>query len=205
MAASLVLLAVAALIVGLETDSDQDEAGLEAAPSAEIRGCQERIEGPRLTPDRRDTAIGPITFGGLPRVYRNALATAKPGEEPAPMKVITLLRAGSTVTLNVPPDERAWMVLLYLPIRFEPSAPLQGQETAVTLEACEKVRSERAQRRECHWEPYRACESGLTQFNGGFFIDFKQAPQEGRCARLEVWVEGKPTPLVVTPFSRRSC
>jgi hypothetical protein len=168
-------------------------------PRADVRGCRERIEGPRtLTPERGGTTIGPISFGA-PAVYRD-LASRPQDWEPFPeygmpaIKVIAVLRAGSRVTLVVPREQRPWMKLIY-------ARPGRGGTHAVALRACRQLRSRRAQRRECGWRghpaglPYAACRSRYTNFSGGFGLDFAEAPKRGLCAELIVWVKGKQRPL----------
>lgn len=41
---------------------------------------------------------------------------------------------------------------------------------------------------------YTACRTGPTFFNGGFEIDYDEAPQQGRCAELIAWVKGEGEP-----------
>jgi hypothetical protein len=72
----------------------------------------------------------------------------------------------------------------------------------LTLQACRRLKSRRAQRRECGWggrPPWNpanwACKLRYTQFSGGFGLDLKSALRQGLCAELIVWVEGKDTPL----------
>jgi hypothetical protein len=160
----------------------------------EIRGCRERIEGPRLvTPQRGDVVVGPIAFGPLAQTYRAQAAhpeswEAIPRYGMPTIKIIAALRAGGGVRLVVPRGQRAWMKLLY-------ERPDRGGTHAVGLQACRRFGSRRAQRRECGWRPYRACRSRYTNFSGGFGLDFAQAPQRGLCAELIVWVKGAERPL----------
>lgn len=39
-----------------------------------------------------------------------------------------------------------------------------------------------------------ACRTGPTFFNGGFEIEYDEAPQQGRCAELIAWVKGEGEP-----------
>jgi hypothetical protein len=72
--------------------------------SAPVRGCRERIEGPRtIMPERADTVIGPIALGALPATYRD-LASRPADWERVPrygmpaFKAMAVLRAGARVT-----------------------------------------------------------------------------------------------------------
>ena len=40
----------------------------------------------------------------------------------------------------------------------------------------------------------RTCRSRVTPFSGGFEIDYAEAPRQGRCAELIVWVAGEREP-----------
>jgi hypothetical protein len=156
-------------------------------PRAVVRGCAARISG---GPARRDgdTIVGPLRFNmqsySRPRVWRGLV---RDGQW---LKSVARLRAGGQVTLVVPPEQRAWMRLAY--------AHRRGGAAAVTLRACRHRRSRAARRRECEWAEagadYTACRSGPTFFSGGFEIDYAEAPQQGRCAELIVWVEGEQEP-----------
>ena len=111
------------------------------------------------------------------------------------MKSVARVRGGAQVTLEVPPEQRPWMRLRY--------ARRRDGAAAVTLRACRHRRSRAARRRECVWAEgiagppgsvrgdYTACRAGPTFFNGGFEIDYAEAPQQGRCAELIVWVKGE--------------
>jgi hypothetical protein len=98
--------------------------------------------------------------------------------------------------LLVPLEQRSWMRLAY--------AHRRRGTAAVTLRACRHRRSRAAQRRECRWaegvlpgsakDDYTACRSGATFFSGGFEIDYDDAPRQGRCAELIVWVKGEQEP-----------
>lgn len=174
------------------------EPGFTAAhrPSPAVaRGCASRISG---GPGRRDgdTIVGPLRFntqGYSPlRVWRRQVRSGQW------MKSVARLSPGGQVTLVVPPGQRSWMRLAY--------AQRRGGEAAVTLRACRHRRSRAARRRECVWAEgiagppgsirgdYTACRTGPTFFNGGFEIDYDEAPQQGRCAELIVWVKGEEEP-----------
>jgi hypothetical protein len=162
-------------------------------------------------PQRRgDTIIGPVDFTNLPATYADAAASQArggPGYQPPPgfnaqpMKVIATLRAGTAATLTVPRSERRWLRLLYdvsSPRAMERGAP------AITLQACRTVSSRSAQFRECGRSlPPDACKRPYTEFNGGIYVDFAHAPKRGRCADLQVLVNGSSTPLVGRLFGRR--
>jgi hypothetical protein len=98
------------------------------------------------------------------------------------------LRAGSQVTLVVPREQRRWMRLLY-------ESPFRRGEYAITLRACRRLKTLRAQRRECRWGPFGACRRHHTEFDGGVAVDFANAPRRGLCGELIVWVKGKKRPL----------
>jgi len=159
-----------------------------------------RIEGPRLETNRqRDTVIGPVTFTKLRSAYRDARAASRrEPDEAIPMKIITLVKAGSQPTLAVPQNERGWMELRY-------RVPFKRGQDALTLNACEQSDSPEVQARECGWEPYNGCRWDVTQFNGGFVVDFDRAPRKGRCARLEIWTPDRQRPATGNLFARRGC
>jgi hypothetical protein len=161
-------------------------------PRAVVRGCASRISGGPSRRDR-DTIVGPLRFNmrsySPPRAWRRLV---RDGQW---MKSVARLRAGAQVTLVVPPGQRTWMRLAY--------AQRRGGVAAVTLRACRHRRSRAAQRRECVWAEgvagppgpargdYTACRAGPTFFSGGFEIDYAEAPEQGRCAELIVWVKGE--------------
>jgi hypothetical protein len=170
--------------------------GERSAPKAEVRGCRERIEGVGglINPDpQRDTVVArSIWFLGARATYRRT-----PHESRQPLKVPVVVRSGAPVTLAVPPSERQWLHLAYLHFN-------RGTE-AVTLDPCPHPATAKAQRRACHWSPYRACSSGLTAFAGGFFLHVRRAPREGRCATLQVWAGERANPITTRPFTSRDC
>jgi hypothetical protein len=164
-------------------------------PRAVVRDCASRIDG-GSKPRAGDTIIGPLRFnmqGYSP--LRSWRRMVRDGQW---LKSVARVRAGAQVTLVVPPEQRPWMRLAY--------AHRRGGAAAVTLRACRHRRSRAARRRECVWaegvvgapgslrDDYTACRSGPTFFNGGFEIDYEEAPQQGRCAELVVWVEGEQEP-----------
>lgn len=158
---------------------------------------------------KRDTVIGPIVFTGLPQAYRDLASRPRQWQPYADvkmpaLKIIALLRSGVRVTLKVPPEERSWLRLIYLP-------PLRRGVDAITLQACDRLRSRRAQRRECGWGVKRAgtirfpaCQSDYTQFSGGFGVDFAQAPKRALCAKLLVWVQDERRPVLKPLFKPRT-
>jgi hypothetical protein len=154
-------------------------------PSAPVQGCASRIDG--STPARDgDTIIGPLRFNmqeySSLRAWRELVRSDQWLKSPA------RVRAGAQVTLVVPSEQRQWMRLEYA----------HRGTAAVTLRACRHRRTRAARRRECVWTEgiggYKACRSGPTFFSGGFEIDFDEAPQQGRCAELIVWVDGEQQP-----------
>ena len=164
-------------------------------PRAGVRGCASRIGGgPRRRDD--DTIIGPLRFNM--GVYSPLHAWRRLVRDRQWMKSVARVRAGAQVTLQVPPEQRSWMRLRY--------AHRRGGAAAVTLRACRHSRSRAAQRRECEWAEgfvgppgsvrgdYTACRSGPTFFNGGFEIEYEEAPLQGRCAELIVRVRGEQEP-----------
>lgn len=169
-------------------------------PPAPVRGCRERVEGvARITPSaQRDTIIGPMAFIGLPVIYRDFAARAGEGLEADPrvgmpvMKSIAWIRSNTRVTVVVPKRQRAWNRLAY-------ERPPRGGVHALTFRACRKLRSRRAQQRECGWprpwRSYKACRRPYTEFNGGVGIDFAEAPDRGLCAEVILWVEGREKPF----------
>jgi hypothetical protein len=186
-------IAVCALAVLVGCASDEEPRPLTAAvsmdaaseppPRAVVRGCAGRIEA--STPRRRDdTVVGPFRFNvrgySRPRAWRQIVKAGQWIKSPAK------LRAGAEVTLEVPEEQRSWMSLAY--------ALPRPEVAAVTLRACRHRPTPAARRRECKWTAYTACRSGPTYFSGGFVIDYDEAPQQGRCAELIVWVEGEEEP-----------
>lgn len=156
---------------------------------ARVVGCRERVEGGRLAPSAgRDAILGPIALLSAASNYRAMVSSpesARPDPNTGlnPMKVLALVRAGTTVRLSVPRAQRAWMRLLYGDHR-------RGEHT-VTLRACRRSASKTQQRRECGWPPHTACRWRNTQFAGGLSIMFAQAPRRGRCAELIASTEGR--------------
>jgi hypothetical protein len=152
-------------------------------PRAVVRGCASRIDGgPK--PVKGDTVIGPLRFnmqGYSPRRSWRRLV-----RDGGWLKSVARVRAGRQVTLEVPAEQRPWMRLAY--------AHHPGGAAAVTLRACRHRRSPAARRRECVWSAFTACRSGPTFFSGGFEIDYAEAPQQGRCAELIVWVKDAQEP-----------
>ena len=188
------VLGVAVLLL-LQRSDESSPTEDSAATAAPVRGCHERVDGPRIVPDPRvDTVIGPMGFLRLPAVYRDyasrrdAELLADPDVGMPSMKSIGVLRAGARVTLSVPREQRRWLKVIY-------DSPDHHGGHTITLDACNTFNSSAARRRECRWKPDRACRSGATQFNGGFGVDFVNAPRRGLCAKLIVRVKGRRQPL----------
>ena len=121
-AATLLATVVVVGVVVAVRDSGSSPATTEraGAEAVEVRGCQQRVEGGRLSPVRaRDTIIGPLAFLALPETYRMNRSRSGAELEPYPgvgmpaMKIIALLRTGQRVTIAVPREQRRWMKLLY--------------------------------------------------------------------------------------------
>lgn len=185
------------LLVGVNGSGDGSSPQGDATDStrflrAGVRGCPQRVEGGKLTPQpAHDTIIGPLTFVRLRSGFHSSVrdrhrATAEylPGLRAHPMKAIALVRAGTDLRLVVPAHQRGWMRLFYSGRRLG--------EHAVTLRSCRRFRSRAAQRRECAWSGRldTACQWINTQFAGGIYVDFDHAPKLGRCAELLVRVKG---------------
>lgn len=83
------------------------------------------------------------------------------------LKSIALVQPGARVTIVVPAAQRGWMRLEYLHGNH-------GPVHAVTIQACERK---------------------LSPYSGGFTIDYARAPHQGRCATVEVWIDGRDEPL----------
>ena len=156
-----------------------------------VRGCRERVEGGKIVPSRRvDTVIGPMAFIRLPHIYRDYASRPDSELKPDPgvgmpsMKSIGVLRAAARVRLVVPRRQRRWMKVVY-------DYPDHDGGYAITLQACRRLDSRRARRRECGWRPDLACRWRYTQFSGGFGLDFANAPRRGLCAELIVRVKGE--------------
>jgi hypothetical protein len=214
---TIIALTLVALVAGVAIATDSQERGVSippeggqplragfAAPGATagseppravVRGCASRIGGGIERRDD-DTIIGPLRFNMQSyspiRKWRQLVRSEQW------MKSVARLRGGAQVTLVVPPEQRRWMRLQY--------AQRRDGVAAVTLRACRYRRSRAARRHECVWAEgvagppgsvrgdYTACRSGPTFFNGGFEIDYAEAPQQGRCAELVVWVKGEQEP-----------
>jgi hypothetical protein len=183
-----------ALPGGSNTSSLGSGLGPGGPPDAAVRGCRQRVEGRTLRARRDlDTIVGPIAFMRAGETYRHYAKRPDSALQPHPglsmpaMKVLALVRAGSSVTLVVPKRQRGWMKLVY--------GQTRRGAYAITLRACRRSASEEARARECGWPPYRACRSRTTQFSGGFGLDFADAPRRGRCAKLVVWVAASKKPL----------
>jgi hypothetical protein len=136
----------------------------------------------------RDTVIGPIAFYNLPAQFRpDAQRQGHVGSLNAPpMKALAIVRAGRTVTITVPRDQRGWMRLFYDRSAYG-GAP--GSQS-VTFRSCRRLTSAQARASECG-ELTTACGSASTQFAGEIYVDYAAAPDQGRCARLEVSVQGE--------------
>jgi hypothetical protein len=188
--------AAAAIIVFSSTDNERPRPSSpgEAASAARtgvagsirpdlVRDCASRVEGRRLTPNRRvDLIAGPIIFYGLRKWGR--VARARPSEafrsragEYAPIKTITEVRADSVVTVAVTPADRRHAALLY---RWRGGRRMFG----FRLSEGQRV------------VQFRSCPAGhrrfrgrgrvgpRTQYSGGFLF---AGPQ---CLRLDVIVNG---------------
>jgi len=174
----------------------------EQVPEAPIRGCEQRVESKVIQPNaRRDSIIGSIAFTGLPNVFESVRrdAAERNAKGLLPLKTVTLVDAGTDVTLEIPPEQRQWMRLAYAyGLNRDES---RDAETAITLAPCDRSSSGKEQRVECGFSPPRACASGVTQFNGGFLVDFERAGGSVPCASLRFWFESESEPVVAHPFS----
>jgi hypothetical protein len=186
-----VAVALAALLP--EAGGSASTAERAQSPDVPFRGCARRVESQGIIPDaQRDTVIGPVALYRVPTLYEGqATRPDVDSFDALPVKALVLVRAGKRVTLVVPPRQRTWMRLHYR-LRDQPRRTYaQRGRKAVTLHACRKLSSRRAQRKECRWRPYTACGWRNTQFNGSVNVDFAEAPRGGLCAELIVTVEGR--------------
>jgi hypothetical protein len=178
---------------GSPSDVTTDSAG---PPQAEVRGCRERIEGVGglIDLDRlRDTVVERSIW----LIGSRAAYSSVPHESRQPLKVPAVVRSGASVTLAVPPSERQWLRLAYV-------HRIRGTD-AVTLDPGPHPATAKAQRRACHWSPYEACRSGVTAFSGGFWVNFRRAPTQARCATLQVWVGESTDAITIRPFASGRC
>jgi hypothetical protein len=208
-AAAGLLGAVAAIIVFSGTDNERPRSsstgedasvartGVAGSTRPElVRDCASRVEGRRLTANRRvDLVAGPIIFYGLREWGR--VARARPAEafrsragEYAPIKTITEVRADSVVTVAVAPADQRQVALLY---RWRGGRRVFG----FRLSEGQHV----VQFRSCPASHRRFRGRGRvgprTQYNGGFLF---AGPQ---CLRLDVIVDGGRRPhRYVLPIGR---
>lgn len=186
--------AAGAMLVLADGDGDRERvprasrsASIPSLAPGGFRGCRERVEGGRFAVNpARETVIGPVTFVAAASNYRTAARSRHqvtpeylPGLNAHPMKVLALVSAGTRATMMVPREQRAWMRLFY-------SGRNDAGQHSITLQACRRLASPDARRRECGWSPRTACSWHNTQFAGGVYIDFDRAPKLGRCAELIV-------------------
>jgi hypothetical protein len=156
-----------------------------APPAAPVVECTRRIEGGRQISDAlpADIQIGPIRFTGL-----RWAATATVAElAPRPRTRWRLWKAAPVV------DARAAVTIVVAP-RDRPHLRLSwagGSGSAVMFRACPP---------ETKAFSYPGTVGPHTAFAGGFLVD---GPG---CRRVEVWVQGRPRPLVRTlSFGRSRC
>jgi hypothetical protein len=174
--------AVAApVVLAAREDGGEPEPESAELPRA-VLGCRERAESSRPPRPRagRDAILGPIAFYDLAAQFDpSSPERGRVGRLDAPpMKALALVRGRRVVTVSVPEDQRAWMRLFY-----EETAYAGGEGShVVTFRSCRRRR--------------------LTQFPGEISVDYAAAPGEGRCARLEVRVRGRPEPIVGRPFAQ---
>jgi hypothetical protein len=194
LALCLALAAVAA--TALSGDGAPERTAAAAAPpgDAPVRDCRDRITGAftqvggrtrayrfRVRP-RHDTVLGPLALSGAADYGLPGQWDALIRDDTWP-KTIAMVRRGARVTLEVPAEQRAWMVMEY--------AHTSSSPHAVTLRGCPRRATEAA----CGPGSRQTCARGPTPFSGGFTVDYARAPLQGRCAELIVWVQGRPEPL----------
>jgi hypothetical protein len=183
LASAAVVAAIAAVLVVLAAEGDE-------VLDRVFRDCDQRVESRPIRPRApRDSVIGPLAFYRLPENFEPGVQRrgAPEGLNAPPIKALAVVRAGRTVTVSVPPNQREWMRLFY-----ERSAYGGGDGSySVTFRGCPRVASRAAQRRACG-EIATACRSGSTQFAGEVYVDYAAAPGQGRCAQafVRVWAEG---------------
>jgi hypothetical protein len=135
--------------------------------------------------------VGPIAFYLFEGNYRAAQRDGVSG--PLPVKIVAIARAGEPFTVEVPRRLGSSLRLLYTgePRRKNVFTP------------CPKADDEDQVRRLCGDGPRRACESGLTQFAGGFRVDFER----DRCFGLRVvgHLTGRTTERYFFPDRARGC
>ena len=158
-------------------------------------GCGDRVEGGYEGVRADDaTTIGPVEWPYVATNLRQLLRSGELRPPPAtgypyehyPIKALAFVKAGTTVTLSVPPEQRSYLRLMYGHER----APLEGVPE-VTLAACRRSTSAARQARECRWTPYQACRGRYTQFAGSILVDFDRAPEQGSCSELVVRESGR--------------
>jgi hypothetical protein len=121
--------------------------------------------------------VGAIGWPYLRSNYRSVIASRKlrwpAGTDDLrhAIKALAVVKAGTTVTLTVPANERAYL----RPIYGSERVPRRGVE-AVTLAGCRQTVDARTRARECRWKPNNACGWPATQFAGGFYLDYDRAP-----------------------------
>jgi hypothetical protein len=188
LASAAVVAAIAGALVVLAAVGDEDESVL---LDRVFLDCGERVESRPIRPRQpRDTVIGPLAFYRLPENFEPAAQRrgAPEGLAAPPIKALAVVRAGWTVTVSVPPNQREWMRLFY-----ERSAHGGGDGSySVSFRSCPRVVSQAAGRRACG-EMTTACRSGSTQFAGEIYVDYAAAPGRGKCGQafVRVWGEGR--------------
>jgi hypothetical protein len=155
----------------------------EAPPDAQLRNCRSRAEGTaptKMRVGRADLRIGPLVLGNV-RGPGGVGSTARP-DWPFVKKAPVLLPARARVVLAIAPEAATLAA-------FQDRS---GWVSAVRFTACfERVRA----------YAYRGTVGSTTFFP--FAIGLRQ---RAACVPMDLWVEGRSTPVRrVVPIGRRTC
>jgi hypothetical protein len=140
------------------------------APSdAFVRTCRSSVFGTLGHGWRQDSVnLGRIAFVGMERL---ATASAKTFDEP--VKILAVVKAGTSVTVQVTASEAGAVSLFYDLSKFNPGSTVESGDSAVTFVPCKPGKSP--------FEEFGA--SGhATQFNGGFIVSRPE------CVAVDVFV-----------------
>lgn len=144
-------------------------------PATFVRGCSGGVGSGGVSRFSQSQAlhVGPLSLGALATLSLGSLDRARPGQTRfGALEDIAVIRAGTVVTVAVPPLERSYVGLIYDPAKFRTDGAyrISDLDSVVRFQACKNPKFNH----------------GHSQYDGGIVV------AGCRCFTLDFYIRGQP-------------